>query len=1347
MDDRTVVGSDDRSGDTTADAVRARQLREIEDLERRLADAKRRRARTTRPRTETIPRRDNDLAGYPLTAGQEQLLFVERFAPGLAAYNLPFGLRLRGELDIAALAGALGTVIARHDALRTAIGVRDGQPVQVISAPAPVELTPEPCADEAELASALDTAATTPFDLAAGPLIRYRLYRLAADDHTLAITTHHIISDGWSTALLITELAECYTAAVEHRTPNLAELSVQYPDFALWQRERLTSTRGTADLDHWQRQLAGLPTLALPTDRPRPDVPSFRGDLIDWPLPGPLADRLRTLARANSASLFMTLMAGFDALLSRYTHQDDIVIGTASAGRDRTELEPVVGFFTNMLVLRCDLSGDPAFTQVLAKVKDVALTAYDHQDVPFEQVVARVRPDRDPSRNPLFQVSFGLLPGQVDITVRMADLTVDVVGGAQGTARFDIAINVLETESELRVQVEYATDLFDASRVNRMLEHYQRLLDAVCTDPSLRLSQLPLLSDTELDQVLREWQGEVREYRRAPVHTMIAEQVARTPDAQAVVFDGMSLTYAELDHRAAVLTHTLIAHGVAPDDVVGVAVERSLHVPTALLGVLKAGAAFVPIETTHPKDRIATILSDAGARIVLTTSDLLDRLPANDDWRVVLLDELEYGGQPEPLPELATLNSAAYILYTSGSTGRPKGVVIEHHALATYIDFLGNVFDFGPGDRMLQFSSLVFDLAEGELFTGLSRGATMVLVPRDTTVSPAALSELLRRERVSYLGAPPAMIALLDPEPYPALRGLLVGGEAFTGDLVNRWNLPGRLFLNAYGPTEATIGCTYYPCERKVWRSSPPIGRAMPHRRVYLLDRWGVPVPVGVPGEIVSAGPGLARGYVHDDVLTAKKFVPDPFVPGERMYRTGDLAVWTRDGQIQFLGRLDTQIKLRGQRIELEEVETVLSEHIGVAHAVVALRTDTPSGAGLVAYVVPADPAAPPSPAELREHVAGRLPGYMVPAAYVGMAEIPLGVTGKVDRASLPAPDSADTALAEYVQPRTDSEKIVVAAFADVLGHDRVGALDSFFDLGGNSLQATLVLTRIAENTGVELPMRHFYSVPTVEVTAAAIDDALTGAAHAADTDPIVTIRADGAGAPVFCLPSVSGSAYTYVALARRLAPGRPILGFEAPGLESGPPMNQVADLARYYLPAMTRRQPTGPYHLLGYSMGGLVAVELANLLRARGDEVALLVLVDTSVPEPGPPPDDIRQLFVDNLAGMAGLPAPTATTDDLATLLRDAGLVPDGVTADFVRRRLAVFTGNARAIAAYQPRQPFDGRITLIRAAESPDTRPGWARFAAGIDDTVIPGDHYTIWHDSNIAALAAALDAGLAR
>jgi len=786
-----------------------------------------------------------------------------------------------------------------------------------------------------------------------------------------------------------------------------------------------------------------------------------------------------------------------------------------------------------------------------------------------------------------------------------------------------------------------------------------------------------------------------------------------------------------------------------------VALERGPEVPRGRLGVVKAGGAFAPVDGSHPAERIGWILSVCGARLVLTTSGLAGRVPGGAGWRVVRLDELDLGGPPAaPLEELAALDSAVYVLYTSGSTGRPKGVVLEHHALATYIDFLGGVFGFGPGDRMLQFSSLIFDLAEGELFTGLSRGATVVLVPQEATLSPQALSALMQRERVSYLGAPPAMIALLDPEPYPCLRAMLVGGEAFTGDLVNRWNLPGRVFLNAYGPTEAAIGCTFYPCEHKTWHTSPPIGRAMPNRRVYLLDRWGNPVPPGVPGEIVAAGHGLARGYLGHPALTRQKFIPDPFHPGDRAYRTGDLAMWTPDGQIQFLGRIDTQIKLRGQRIELEEIEVVLASHPAVAHAVVALRADLPGGDGLAAYLVPADNASPPAPAELRRHLAATLPGYMIPAAYVTLTELPLSPTGKINRAALPAPAATDTAHADYTPPRTPTEHLIAAVFTDILTHPRIGANDNFFDLGGNSLQVALVLDRVAEATGVALLLRHFYTAPTVADTASAVDEysgaSMTGAARLAG--PVVPIRASGSLPPAFCLPSVSGSAYTYVALARRLASDRPIFGFEAPGLDDDEPsLEQVDELASYYLPVLLDRQPAGPYHLIGYSMGSLVAFEMAQRLSSGGHEVAVLALIDAQPPEPATPPSraDLVQLFADNLAGMASAPrvllSPAIWADPdnididlLKTELQQTSLIPGGIAIDFLRRRLAVFSASARAMYAYRPQRPYAGRITLIRAAQSPDTRARWARYAVDLDDAVVPGDHYSIWTEPNVAALA---------
>ncbi|HLJ99327.1 MAG TPA: amino acid adenylation domain-containing protein [Streptosporangiaceae bacterium] len=1078
---------------------------EIGVLEARLAEARRRldQARLASPAlTGPIqPRPDHLRAEAPASPAQEQLWFLERFAPGLRAYNIPFGLRLRGTLDVAALERSLSRILARHEALRTSFLARSTGLVQVISPAVPVRLAEPTPVTPATLAAHLDAEARAPFHLTRGPLIRFGLLRLAPDDHVLTATMHRICSDGWSASLLLTELTEFYAADVAGRDPELPEMPLQYADFAVWQRDRLAAGVLEDHLRYWEQQLTALPALEFPTDRPRPATPSFDGSVINHELPAELIAKLRTLARSNSVSLFMVLMSAFNVVLARYTGQEDIVTGTAASGRDRTELEPIIGFFTTMVVLRCDLSGDPTFREVLTRVRDVTLAASEHQGVPFAKVVERVRPPRDPSRNPLFQVCFGLLPNQMLQRLEAPGLTGEIVTGEADTARFDIAINVLETDTSVTVQLEYASDLFDRWRMAGLAGHLEAVLGAVAADPGLRVSQVGLLSGAERERVLSGWQGEVRGYRRELVHALVAGQAAVTPDGVAVVFGGESLSYAELERRAGVVAGLLRGLGAGPGDVVGVALERGLWVPVALLGVLKAGAAFVPLELSHPAERLAWILGDCGAGVVLTASGAAGGLPAGG-WDVVCLDEVDFSGPAPALREAATLQDAAYVLYTSGSTGRPKGVVIEHHALATYIDWLGNVFGFGPADRMLQFSSLIFDLSEGELFTGLSRGATVVLVPAEATVDPRELSALMREQRVTYLGAPPAMIALLDPEPYPCLRGMLVGGEAFSGELVNRWNLPGRLFLNAYGPTEATIGCAFYPCEHKEWAVSPPIGRAMPNRRVYLLDRWDNPVPPGVPGEIVAAGEGLARGYVGNPELTDAKFTADPFVPGDRAYRTGDLGAWTPDGQIQFLGRRDTQIKLRGQRIELEEIEAALAAVPGVSQAVAALRHDLPGGDGIAAYLLPAPGASVPGPAELREHLAQTLPAYMIPAAYLTLDALPLSPTGKVDRGALPAPDPGDAIHAPYTPPATPAQHLIATIYADILGYRHIGAHDNFFDLGGNSLQAASVAGRLAEQFGVELRVRDVFNTPVVADLAALTEELtaeLTQRAEAAE--------------------------------------------------------------------------------------------------------------------------------------------------------------------------------------------------------------------------------------------------------
>ena len=1052
------------------------------------------------PADPPVVSRPVDLARVPLSFQQEQLWFLEELAPGEATYNTVLALRLAGDLDVAVLRRALDTVQARHEVLRTTF-VTDGEvPCQVVGPPSPVPLRRDdvgglPVGEREGAAARLaDEEAAQPFDLRHGPLLRARLVRLADTDHLLVVSTHHIVFDGWSEATFTAELAEVYSALRSGRDLRLADLPVQFADFALWQRTWLTGQVLESHLGYWQDRLAGAPTLELPTDRPRPALPSYRGAVLTRQLPPDLLAALRRLARANGVSLFMTLLAGFTVLLSRYSGQEDLVVGTATAGRNRPNCEDLVGFFVNMVVLRSDLSGNPSFTEVLSRVREVTLDAYEHQDVPFEKVVERVAPRRDPSRNPLFQVAFGLLPapgraGQFEglaVTPHVVD---------PGTARFDLSVNVSETEQGLSLWLEYATDLFDQARMLRLLDHFERVLAAVAAEPSTRVSQVPVLTEPELRQVLVDWQPDARAYRRELVHRLVVEQAGRTPQGVAATFEGRSCSYAELEHRSGLLARHLRALGVGHGDIVGVAVPRGLDVPVCLLGVLRAGAAFVPVDLSHPGERVGFVLSDSQVPVVLSTSGMVGRVPAGP-WSTVCVDTVDLAAHADdPLPETATVDSACYVLYTSGSTGRPKGVVIEHHALATYLDFLSTVFDFGPADRMLQFSSLIFDLSEGEIFTALSRGATVVSLSEETMVSPEDLSALLREEQVTYMGAPPAMIGLLDPQGYPDLRGMLVGGEAFSGDLVNRWNTPGRLFLNAYGPTEATIGCTYYPCDRRSWTASPPIGRAMPHRRVYLVDRWLNPVPVGVPGEILATGEGLARGYLNRPGLTAEKFVPNPFGPG-RAYHTGDLAYWTEEGQIQFVGRADTQIKLRGQRIELEEIEAILTAHPAVAQAAVVLREDTPGDPRLVGYLVTTGEE--PQPAQLREHLAAHLPGYMIPAAYVMLDELPLSPTGKADRAALPAPPTT-TAATDHIPPRTSTEQFVADTFADVLRRGRVGAHDDFFLLGGSSLQAAMVLSRTRVHYQVPFSMRDFYANPTVESVAGRVEDAVLAQAASDD--------------------------------------------------------------------------------------------------------------------------------------------------------------------------------------------------------------------------------------------------------
>jgi len=1069
---------------------------------------------------EGVKRRPRDLP-LPLSFAQQRLWFLDQLAPGNPVYNVPCAMRLEGDLDRVALERALNEIVGRHEVLRTAFARVGDDPTQVIAPSLVLDLRPvdlsalEPEEREREAGRLVAEEGQEPFDLAEGPPIRVRLLRLGGHEHVLMLTIHHIAADGWSYGVLMRELGALYTAFLAGQPSPLPELQVQYADFAAWQREWMRGEVLDAELGYWKEKLAGITPLELPGDRPRPPVQTFRGTTTEWLMPRSVLEGLRSLARQRDVTPFMILLAGFQILLARYTGQDDIVIGSVVAGRNRGEIEPLIGFFVNTVVIRTDLSGDPTFTSALARVREVTLEAYAHQDVPFEAIVNSLRPERDPSRTPLFQVSLGLQSGVAEES-RIGDIRTRLVDPRLSVSRYDLSLNLVERPDGLKVMAEYSTDIFEAATIGRLLRNFETLLRAITENPDRRLSELPLLETEERRRMLVEWNRTELDYPRKCIHQLFEERVDLAPEGLAAVFEDQSLTYGELDRRSNRLARYLRGLGVGSETLVGVCLERSLEMVVGIMGVLKAGGAYVPLDPTYPAERLAFMLEDTQAPVLLTQERLLPSLPLGRpeggarvvrldlDWGAIEAETGPSGG--ERLANLSKPDGLAYVIYTSGSTGKPKGVLLEHHSVANFTQTTRILFEVTPKDRILQFASLCFDVSVFEIFTALLSGATLVLGSRETLLSPPDLTALMQREGVTITDLPPAVMALLPGEEFPALRVAFVGGEAFSGDLVNRWVQPGRTFYNGYGPTEGTVTVIIYKCEG-TWDRSPPIGKPMYNQQAYVVDRNLQPVPVGVPGELCLGGAGLARGYLNRPELTAEKFVQNPFVdnPKARIYRTGDLVKYLANGDIEFLGRIDSQVKIRGFRIELGEVEAALAQHPRLKQVVVLAREDTPGQKRLVAYIVPkadgpggpdgpGEPGGPsgpgaPSVSELRSFLGERLPAYMVPSAFVTLEALPITSSGKVDHRALPAPEGDRPDLdQDFVAPRTETETVLAGIFAELLGLDRVGANDSFFELGGSSLQATQVISRIQNRSKVLLPLRRVFEAPTVAALAGMVD-------------------------------------------------------------------------------------------------------------------------------------------------------------------------------------------------------------------------------------------------------------------
>ena len=1310
--------------------------------------------------------RDGDL---PLSFGQQRLWFLDQLEGGSATYNEFFALNINGSLQIAALEQTLTEIVRRHEILRTTFPMRNGFPVQAI---APTQTVPLPMVDlqqspeveqSAEVRRLAIEEQARPFDLSKGPLLRATLLRLAEESYVLLLNIHHIVCDGWSMPIFIRELSAFYEAFSKGAPSPLPELAIQYADFAHWQRQWLQGDVLAAHLAYWRQQLAGAPpVLELPTDRPRPAVQTFRGAAQFLALPKPLSQKLKVLSQRWGVTLFMTLLAAFQTLLYRYTGQSDICVGAPIANRNRSEIEGLIGFFVNTLVLHTDLSGNPSFQELLGRVREVALGAYAHQDLPFEQLVEALQPERSLSHQPLFQVMFVVHDASMT-TLELPGLTLSSLEMDSETAKFDLALSIADGEQGLMALWEYNIDLFDAATITRMLGHFQTLLEGIVANPEQKLSDLPLLTAAERHTLLVEWNNTQVDYPKdICIHQLFEAQVERTPEAVAVVFEDQQLTYRELNRRANQVAHHLRSLDVAPDTLVGICVERSLEMVVGLLGILKAGGAYVPLDPAYPQERLAFMLEDASVRVILTQRQLVESL-SKHQARIVCLDtdwEIIEGQREENPGCSLTPENLAYVIYTSGSTGQPKGVLVAHSGVSNLATAQIRIFNVQPNSRVLQFASLSFDVATSDWVIALCSGATLCIPSNNALLAGSGLIEVLRDQAITHIELPAAVLGVLPKEELPSLGTIIVGGEAVWADLVAKWS-SGRRFFNAYGPTESTVCATIAECTDS--SESPPIGRPIANIQVYILDAQLQPVPIGIPGELYIGGAGLARGYLNQPELTAYHFILNPFTneQGSRLFKTGDLGRYLPNGNIQFLGRLDDQVKIRGFRIELGEIEAVLGQHPAVHETVVMVREDIPGNKRLIAYVVVNQTSAA-TVSQLHQFLKQKLPEYMIPSAIVKLEALPLTPNGKVDRRALLATDTARPELqSAFVAPRDTLELQLAQIWEDVLNVRPIGVTDNFFTLGGHSILAVRLMAVIQQQFGQNLPLTKLFQAATIEKLANTLREPTASLAWS----PLVEIQPGGSKRPFFCMPGGGGNVIYLYHLARHLGSDQPFYGLQARGLDGEQtPHTHVEDIAAYNIKAMQSVQPQGPYLLAGHSFGSYVAFEMATQLLDQGQEVALLAILDTPAPVPGDIPvevdlDDaeylsriaisIERFFGKSLSVSYEELQPLKPDERLNYLLDRLKMVnffPPEAKPSQIRGFLQVAKANDQAY--YVPKGVYPNRITLFRASEEfrDDLAMGWDKFSCeSVDTHDVPGDHITMVTEPHVQVLAEKLRACL--
>ncbi|WGW34028.1 pyoverdine non-ribosomal peptide synthetase PvdD [Pseudomonas aeruginosa] len=1279
----------------------------------------------------TIPLADRQQP-LALSFAQERQWFLWQLEPESAAYHIPSALRLRGRLDVDALQRSFDSLVARHETLRTRFRLEGGRSYQQVQPAVSVSIEREQFGEEG-LIERIQAIVVQPFDLERGPLLRVNLLQLAEDDHVLVLVQHHIVSDGWSMQVMVEELVQLYAGYSQGLDVVLPALPIQYADYALWQRSWMEAGEKERQLAYWTGLLGGeQPVLELPFDRPRPARQSHRGAQLGFELPRKLVEAVRALAQREGASSFMLLLASFQALLYRYSGQADIRVGVPIANRNRVETERLIGFFVNTQVLKADLDGRMGFDELLAQARQRALEAQAHQDLPFEQLVEALQPERNASHNPLFQVLFNHQSEIRSVTpeVQLEDLRLEGLAWDGQTAQFDLTLDIQEDENGIWASFDYATDLFDASTVERLAGHWRNLLRGIVANPRQRLGELPLLDAPERRQTLSEWNPAQREYVvQGTLQQRFEEQARQRPQAVALILDEQRLSYGELNARANRLAHCLIARGVGADVPVGLALERSLDMLVGLLAILKAGGAYLPLDPAAPEERLAHILDDSGVRLLLTQGHLLERLPRQAGVEVLAIDGLVLDGYAEsdPLPTLSADN-LAYVIYTSGSTGKPKGTLLTHRNALRLFSATEAWFGFDERDVWTLFHSYAFDFSVWEIFGALLYGGRLVIVPQWVSRSPEDFYRLLCREGVTVLNQTPSAFKQLMAvacsadmaTQQPALRYVIFGGEALDLQSLRPWfqRFGDRQpqLVNMYGITETTVHVTYRPVSEADLEGGlvSPIGGTIPDLSWYILDRDLNPVPRGAVGELYIGRAGLARGYLRRPGLSATRFVPNPFPggAGERLYRTGDLARFQADGNIEYIGRIDHQVKVRGFRIELGEIEAALAGLAGVRDAVV-LAHDGVGGTQLAGYVV-ADSAedAERLRESLRESLKRHLPDYMVPAHLMLLERMPLTVNGKLDRQALPQPDASLSQQA-YRAPGSELEQRIAAIWAEILGVERVGLDDNFFELGGHSLLLLMLKERIGDTCQATLSISQLMTHASVAEQAACIEGQ-------ARESLLVPLNGRREGSPLFMFHPSFGSVHCYKTLAMALRDRHPVKGVVCRALlGAGREVPEWDDMVAEYAEQLLQEHPEGAFNLAGWSLGGNLAMDVAARLEQRGRQVAFVGWIDAPAPvrveafwnEIGPTPEAVPNLSVGEMrVELLGVMFPeraehierawssicSATTDDEQRWTRMSDWAEAEIGAEFATLRSEIAQSNELEVS-WELKQILDERLKAM--------------------------------------------------